>query len=79
MKAVDFFRVKVNGSMCAIFFFTAPTKSSKHCVTEKNTAARMMNYVHEATANVTILAKFRLSEGEFIKNRLIWEKNTLKL
>lgn len=34
----------------------------------------MMNYVHEATENVTLSAKFRLSEGEYIKNRLMWGK-----
>lgn len=34
----------------------------------------MTNDVHEATENVTLSAKFRLSEGEFIKNRLTWEK-----
>lgn len=37
----------------------------------------MMNYVHEATENVTLSAKFRLFEGEIIKNRLMWGEKIL--
>lgn len=79
IKSIDFFfRVKVNGSMCvAVWIYNKKIYIfyclglSKDCERKNMRKKHDLNYVHEATENVTYSAKFRLSEGEFIRNRLM--------